>query len=178
LETKAAYWESRIKTYGFQRMTGLSLLRITVNSVDMESLGTAFCRLGEEGVGFLLVFSQRCGRALEVWLVVTAQWARVIEDRVREFLAGADKAVRSGVPVEMVFFQGPHFGDRYGILDAAVRGLAARRVKMLAAACSGACIYIVLPEGKSEEAVAALSEVFEIPRAASLKQSTLASESR
>ncbi len=54
METKAAYWESRIKTYGFQRMTGLSLLRITVNSVDMESLGTAFCRLGEEGVGFLL----------------------------------------------------------------------------------------------------------------------------
>ena len=68
------------------------------------------------------------------------------------------------MPAEMVFFQGPHFGDRYGILDAAVRGLAARRVKMTAAACSGACIYIVLPEGKSEgAAVAALSEVFEIP---------------
>jgi len=43
---------------------------------------------------------------------------------------------------------------------------------MTAAACSGSCIYIVLPEGKSEEAVAALSEVFEIPRPSSLKQST------
>ena len=56
---------------------------------------------------------------------------------------------------------------------------AARRVKMTAAACSGSCIYIVLPEGKSEEAVAALSEVFEIPRASTLKQSTTcAGESR
>ena len=172
LETKAAYWESRIKIYGFQRMAGLSLLNIMVHSRDMEPLGQAFCRLGEEGVGFLLVFSRRRGQALEVCLVVTAQQARVIEERVEEFLGGAEKAVRSGVPAEMVFFQGPHFGDRYGILEAAVRGLAARRVKMTAAACSGACIYIVLPEGKSEDAVAALSEVFEIPRAATLNQST------
>jgi aspartokinase len=172
LETKAAYWESRIKTYGFQRMVGLSLLRMTVHSRDMESLGQAFCRLGEEGVGFLLVFSQRRGKSLEVCLVVTAKWTRVIEERVEEFLAGAEKSFQPGVPAEMVFFQGPHFGDRYGILEAAVRGLAARRVKMTAAACSGSCIYIVLPEGKSEEAVAALSEVFEIPRPSSLKQST------
>jgi len=171
LETKAAYRESRIKTYGFQRIAGLSLLRMTVHSEDMESLGEAFCRLGEAGADFLLVFSQRRGQASEVCLVVTAQWARVIEDRVEEFLAGTDKAVRPGVPAEMVFFQGPHFGDRYGILEAAVRGLAARRVKMTAAACSGSCIYIVLPKGKSEEAVAALSEVFEIPRASTLKQS-------
>jgi aspartokinase len=171
LETKAAYRESRIKTYGFQRITGLSLLRMTVHSEDMESLGKAFCRLGEAGADFLLVFSRRRGQALEVCLVVTAQWARIIEDRGEEFLAGTDKAVRPGVPAEMVFFYGPHFGDRYGILEAAVRGLAARRVKMTAAACSGSCIYIVLPEGKSEEAVAALSEVFEIPRASTLKQS-------
>jgi aspartokinase len=172
LETKAAYRESRIKTYGFQRITGLSLLRIMVHSGNMESLGQAFCRLGEEGVGFLLVFSQRRGQALEVYLVVTAEWVRAIEDRVEEILGGANKTVQPGMAVEMVFFQGPHFGDRYGILDAAVRGLAARRVRMTAAACSGACIYIVTPEGKSEEAIAALSEVFEIPRASSPKHST------
>jgi aspartokinase len=172
LETKAAYRESRIKTYGFQRMTGLSLVRITVHRSETESLGQAFCRLGEEGIGFLLVFSQCRGQAMEVCLVVTAERVGVVEERLEEFLAGTDRLVRPGVPSEMVFFQGPHFGDRYGILEAAVRGLAARRVKMTAAACSGSCIYIVLPEGKSEEAVATLSEMFEIPRASSLKLST------
>jgi len=152
-------------------MTGLSLLRIMVREGDMESLGQAFCHLGREGVDFRLVFSLRRGQALEVCLVVTAQSAVVIEERVEECVSAEEKAVRPGVPVEMVFFQGPHFGDRYGILEAAVRGLAERKVKMTAAACSGACIYIVLPEGKSEEAVAALSEVFEIPKASSQKQS-------
>jgi aspartokinase len=171
LETKAAYHESRIKTYGFQRTAGLSLVKITVRSGDLEALGEAFYRLGEEEVGFLLVFSQRRGQTLEVCLVVTAQWARVIEKRMGEFLGGADDAVQPGVPAEMVFFQGPHFGDRHGILEAAVKGLAARRVKVTAAVCSGSCIYLVLPEGKSEAAVAALSEVFEIPRASSLKPS-------
>lgn len=172
METKAAYRESRIKTYGFQRMTGLSLVRITVHRTEMESLGQAFCRLGEEGIGFLLVFSQHREQAMEICLVVTAERAGLIEERLKEFLTGTDRVVRPGVPSEMVFFQGPHFGDRYGILEAAVRGLAARRVKMTAAACSGSCIYIVLPEGKSEEAVATLSELFEIPRASSLRLST------
>ena len=45
---------------------------------------------------------------------------------------------------------------------------------MTATACSGSCIYIVLPKGKSEEAVLALSEVFEIPKASSHKRSTTA----
>ena len=59
LETKAAYWEPRIKTYGFQRMTGLSLVEMTVPRAGIESLGAAFCRLADAGVDFHLVFS-RC----------------------------------------------------------------------------------------------------------------------
>jgi len=171
LETKAAYWEPRIKTYGFQRATGLSVVEITVSSAGIQSLGQAFCRLGEEGVSFLLVFSQRRGGALVVCLVVTAQWARVIEERMEALMAGTEKPFRNSFPADMVYFQGPHFGDRYGILDAAVRGLAAKGIKMTATVCSGSCIYIVLPEGKSDEAVLALSEVFEIPKASSHKRS-------
>jgi aspartokinase len=170
LETRAAYRESRIKTYGFERRVDLSLLKVTIGNAQMEPLGQAFCRLGEEGAGFVLVFSQRRGQALDVCLLVPAQWAGVIEERLEELLAGEDKVVRPGMPAEMVFFHGPHFGDRYGILEAAVKGLAARRVRVTAVACSGSCIYLVLPEGKSEAAVAALSEVFEIPRASSQKQ--------
>ncbi|MCU0595181.1 MAG: hypothetical protein MUC98_06945 [Desulfobacterota bacterium] len=170
METRAAYRESRIKTYGFETMSDLSLLRVLVKQEQMESLGQTFCRLGEEGANFLLVFSQRRGEVLEICLIVTAIWARAIEDRLKEVLAGKDASARSGVPVEMVFFYGPHFGDRHGILDAAVKGLAARRVKMTAAVCSGSCIYLVLPEGNAEAAVASLSEVFEIPRAFIQKQ--------
>ena len=171
METKAAYWESRIKTYGFQRMTGLSLVEITVRSARIEALGQVFCRLAEAGVGFHLVFSRTSFRGLEVSLLVTAQWAKVIEEHMQGLMEDANKVILRISASEMVFFQGPHFGDRYGILDAAARGLAARGIGMKATVCSGSCIYIVLPEGKSEEAVLALSEIFEIPRASSQKHS-------
>jgi aspartokinase len=46
-----------------------------------------------------------------------------------------------------------------------VRALACKGITINATACSGACIYIVLPEGKSEEAVKALRESFEVPGA-------------
>jgi hypothetical protein len=42
---------------------------------------------------------------------------------------------------------------------------------MMAVVCSGACIYIVLPEGRSEEAVRVLAETFEIPKVSLRKSS-------
>ena len=174
METRAAYWEPRIKTYGFQRVGDLSLFEITVPKTRIDLLGRAFCRLGEAGVGFHLVFSRSSPQGLEVFLLSPAQGAKVIEEHMQELVEDTDKGVGRTSPAEMVFFQGPHFGDRCGILDTALRALAARGIKMTATACSGSCIYIVLPKGKSEEAVAALSEVFEIPKASSHKRSTTA----
>jgi aspartokinase len=171
LETRAAYWESRIKTYGFQRVTDLVLFEMTVGRARIDSLGRAFCRLGDAGVGFHLVSSRPSSQGLEVLLLAPAQWTKMIEEHMHELVEGTEEAMERTSPAEMVFFQGPHFGDRYGILDTALRALAAKGIKMMATACSGSCIYIVLPEGQSEEAVVALSEVFEIPKTISHKRS-------
>jgi aspartokinase len=170
LETRAAYWESRIKTYGFQRLTDLSLFEMTLGRARIDSLGRAFCRLGDAGVGFHLVSSRPSSQGLEVLLLAPAQWTKVIEGHLQELTEGTEKVMGQTSAAEMVFFQGPHFGDRSGIVDTTLRALAARGVQMTAMACSGSCIYLVLPEGQSEEAVAALSEVFEIPKAVSLKR--------
>jgi len=171
LETRAAYWESRIKTYGFQRVTDLSLFEMTVHGAGIESLGRAFCRMGDAGVRFHLVCSRASSRGLEVLLLAPAQCTKVIEEHMQEFVQGPGKVMGHPLPAEMVFFQGPHFGDRYGIVDTTLRALAAKGIQMTAMACSGSCIYLVLAEGRSEGAVLALSEVFEIPKAVSHKRS-------
>ena len=54
---------------------------------------------------------------------------------------------------------------------------AGKGVEMMAIVCSGACVYVVLPEGKSEEAVLALAETFEIPKV-SLRRSSATSRTR
>jgi aspartokinase len=64
----------------------------------------------------------------------------------------------------MVHFQGPHFGDRYGIADAAFRALTEGDLSPLAVSCSGASIYLVFRQGEAGEAVRLLEKVFEVPR--------------
>jgi len=66
-------------------------------------------------------------------------------------------------PVELISFQGPHFGDRYGIAYSAFKALDDRGVPILIAACSGAAVYIVLPEKKLQDARPLLLEAFEVP---------------
>ena len=71
--------------------------------------------------------------------------------------------VKTTAPVELIYFQGPHYGDRYGIAHAAFGTLEAQNLKILAAGCTGASIYIIVPEKSAQTAVRCLSEAFEIP---------------
>lgn len=66
-------------------------------------------------------------------------------------------------PVELISFQGPHFGDRYGIADSAFKALDSQGIPILLAACSGAAVYIVLPEKNMHKAKASLTKVFTVP---------------
>jgi aspartokinase len=170
VETTATYWEARIKTYGFHTRTELCLFQLTVERFRIALLGQAFCRMGEEEIPLLLTFARDTPQGLSASFVVP----RLLEGRVREMLQedeslARDKASTQALPVEIVFFYGPHFGDRYGIAEATLEPLEGCGIHPMATACSGSCVYLVLPEGRSEEAVRILSQAFEIPRASSQK---------
>jgi hypothetical protein len=68
--------------------------------------------------------------------------------------------------VELVLFQGPHYGERFGIVDASLQALAAKGLNLLASACSGSCVYLVVPQGTADDVVSALSDSFDVPKAA------------
>jgi aspartokinase len=178
LETTAAYWEPRIKTYGFQTSTELSLLKVTTAPGKMASLGRALIQMGEKDIHFHLTFSRPCHEGLEFCFLIQRDLVRLAAEHIEQSAGqNGDTFVFQTNPAELVFFQGPHFGDRYGIADVALEALAAKGVEMMAIVCSGACIYIVLPSGKSEEAVLALAQTFEIPKV-SLRRSSAASRTR
>ena len=63
-------------------------------------------------------------------------------------------------PVDLVYFQGPHFGDRYGIAAAAFGALETQGIQLLAAGCTGASIYIVVPDKRAQAVIRCLSEPF------------------
>ena len=66
-------------------------------------------------------------------------------------------------PVELLFFQGPHYGDRFGIADFTYRALKDHADGLLAAVFSCASIYLVLPEGSADGARDRLAASFNIP---------------
>lgn len=169
LEVTASYWEARIKTYGFHRVIGLSLFDLILDVLALPSFGKAICRMGDEGVPVVLTFSQHTAQRLSVCFVVPTGFEGRVRGRLQEEVRAGGAGVARIVPVEVVYFYGPHFGDRYGIAEAALRALAESGICVTAIACSGSCIYLVLLEGESEEAVRALSRSFEIPKTMSQK---------
>jgi aspartokinase len=167
MEIVASYWEPKIKTYGFQKMVDLSLVEVTPGTDGMESLGLALHSLGEEGIDFQLVFSssapEKSGRC---FFLTGRSGLEKLSELKRQDRAGADKgSFRVVSSVELVLFQGPHYGDRFGVADASLRALATEGLGVLATVCTGSCVYLVVPEGTAEGVVSALSESFDVPRA-------------
>jgi aspartokinase len=66
--------------------------------------------------------------------------------------------------VELVSFQGPHFGDRYGIASRVVDALQSARIELLAMSCASASIHLVVGEGQGQAAVDHLRGPFGGPR--------------
>ena len=165
METIAVYWEPKPKTYGFREVTHLSLLSIAVKPEKMARWGRWFLELADLDIDFHLILTKYSHRReLRLYLILEKRWADSVLSYIGERTAfEPEKDFTLTSPVELISFQGPHFGDRYGIADSAFKALDGQRIPILIAACSGAAVYIVLPENKLHEARASLAEAFTVP---------------
>ena len=92
----------------------------------------------------------------------------IFRERLLEF--GARQAVKNlsrsfiiDFPVDMLYFHGPHFGDRYGIADMAGHALRKNDIRFIAMGCSAASVHLIFPENLADKARKALASVFQIP---------------
>jgi len=166
LEIVAVYWEPRIKTYGVMNRPGLNLLRLDFAASDLSALAVALAEADENGPGFHLVTALLLspGR-MRLNLLIDGTLEGRIRNRLSAVsLGGAPVGIGSDAPVDLIHFHGPHFGDRYGIADAAFSSLAASGLRPLLAACSASSIYLALPGGLGQEACRILEDCFEVPQ--------------
>jgi hypothetical protein len=167
METIAVYYESNIKTYGIAQRTGLSMVSLLLPLSAFGQGNRRLCRAAYDAGDLLLAFARPAtGGGLRLHLLFEG---RPSWHLLEEFSEAADDSNPSGLrvdaEVELVYLQGPHFGDRYGIADAAFRALGAQRIPVLAAACTGASIYLVVPKQTASKAGKALSGTFSVPGA-------------
>jgi len=173
METIAVYWEPVIKTYGFDGTTDLTLVCIHLNSERMAEWGFWIWKLESSLEGFLLVLLEQSDPdGFHLYLLVDSNGAeKILSPLDAHIQEDTGEYFDQIYPVDLIFFQGPHFGDRYGIADAAFKALADGNVPVLIAACSAASVYLVLPEKKRCEAIPVLARAFHDPRAGSSKTS-------
>ncbi len=148
------YWEPVVKTYGILVRDARVLWSLTLPAE-----------------GFLRLPALPAEQHQELELVA----ARPMEDgRMRlhlllstpsplpPWLEPCDDLQRTA-PVAMVYLQGPHFGDRFGIAEAALVALAQDGVMPLVTACTGASLHFAVHQASAAAARRALSNVFVVP---------------
>ena len=164
VETIAKYWEPIIKIYGSNLKTGLQALSITfavdqllpVVSILSGAKGLEnFKMMGlsspETGVyHLLLLFMPSGGELLDANM--NKKMSELTEVKVSEQSA-----------LEVLYFHGPHFQDRYGVASAVVGALKKASVEFLCLNCSGTSIYLVMQKNIGSQAQKALEKVLVVP---------------
>ena len=144
-ETRSAYVEEKIRTYGIQLIQGLSL-------VHTQTIRDRSGRMAEIEFHLMSVMPHPGRPELEADAVIVVSEGSLVE---------ADTAARQSV--DLITFHGPHFGDRYRILQTALDCLDSEQVPLRVAACAGASISLVFPAGAGTAAKTALEKGFEAP---------------
>jgi aspartokinase len=163
METIAVYWEPKIRVYGLTTETGLTLYTLIFPVARLSYWGAVVGSLGEKGSEFLLVNLQQASPATMLLCLVPAAGAGAA-DIGRLLDKGLDNdeitSLRVVTPVELIYLHGPHFQDRYGIAEAALRPLYQADIPILSAGCAGTSVYLVVAKNRAHEAAACLAETF------------------
>ncbi len=166
METISVYWEPIIKTYGLFVKTDLSLVKVSFPVDRTAHWGRIINESDQDNGRFIMVAGQVInGSEMNLSLLFDNSDPALPKSFLEKKSAIQNKTtIAVNKPVELIFFQGPHFGDRYGIADAALFPLVKNNMAILASGCASASIYIVVPEQMAHRAVQILSEKFMVPR--------------
>ena len=164
METVVMYWEPQIKTYGFQIVKDLALYKYRMPADMPDEWTRAIKCIEDEPNRFHLVYTQLSESSeLDVRMLCEPEQGASMARRIAAEIPAAGDRLQVTAPVELIFFQGPHFGDRFGIADFTYKALKEKSDALLAAVFACASIYLILPEGAADEARTRLAAAFRIP---------------
>lgn len=165
-ETRATYIEQKIKTYGIGLTPCLDLLEICCRPDQLETCGKGIKFLEKTGKKFYFTCAMthnRDGNTCHLFCLTDPLSAFDRQSFLWELKAEKSLDVCKFVSADLISFQGPHFGDRFGIFNAAMACFQSESIPVLLAGCTGASICMVLPSPMGEIATPALAKGFDTP---------------
>ena len=162
METIAVYWEQPIKTYGFQKVTDLVLVEFSYPLKEITSLGKTLSQDALQKVKAEFIMVQERGDAISITLCLS-------EKEYKDFWVSVADAPGSTpceytYPVGIIYFHGPHFGDRYGIAEATFSTLSDADIEIVASGCSASSVFVVMAQDDLARAEDVLSHTFEVAK--------------
>jgi len=162
METIAVYWESRIKTYGFQRIPEVALIELSWPIDAIKSLGEILTSHDIQGFQAPFIAGQDADRELSFVFCLPEKAGIAFHACLEQ--AGISTSHRYVYPVGIIFFHGPHFGDRYGIARAAFSAISKAGIQLIASGCASSSVYLILAQDDLDRAEQILTETFEVAK--------------
>ncbi len=166
METAASYTEAKIKTYGFETKFNQCICEFSLGSEQFITLDQRRSDLDRTTIPFeMVLMGPSDDYQCHLSIVVSNHHRNIFRQFVSDINPQlADLDMRFTAPVELLYFFGPHFGDRFGIADFTFNALAENNLSVIASSFSSASIFLVLPEHCALKAKAVFSNLFEIPK--------------
>lgn len=165
METVAVYQEERVKVYGISRKVDLVLGIISFPIQSAQIWGQRIMDFELLIKRFELVTYHATDKnRTELHLIFNCENSNMFRDTLRDLTKDEQETKFTlEQPVEILYLFGPHFQDRFGIVDIAFNALAQNKTDILVSGCSGTSMYFVTPKHQSEGGLKTLTETFIIP---------------
>jgi len=159
METIAVYLESRIKTYGFNKVDNLFLFEFYYPAKKTTELGKILSNDNFQDTKTKFIVAQESNNGISLVFCLPEKEGRDFHNSLKKILSL--HSYRYLYPVGILFFHGPHFGDRYGIADAAFSSLLEADIKIISSGCSAASVFLVVAEDDLSRAEEVLGKAFD-----------------
>jgi len=162
-EVVASYQEQKPKVYGLDYQDGQELLQIRLTKQNIGQFSLIFRELARLGVHLTFIAT---GPAKEQGSGKLAFCLAVPENQsCAEILAGIapEMAIDVMSPMAIFSMNGPHFGDRYGIVSELLTGFEKNGIDLRGLSSTIASITGIVPSHQLESAIRAIQESFEVP---------------
>jgi len=161
-EVVASYQEKHPKVYGLEYQDHQELLHITLEPSYMEVLSTAFEGISRNGLDLTFLVASRSqdeAPSMDLCLPLTKRGSNkdVISHILKPSRIGAHDSVGT------FSMNGPHFGDRYGIVKSLFNTLEKTGIDLLGLSCTIASITGVVPSSQLSQTIDAIGNGFDVP---------------
>lgn len=162
-EVVASYQEKRPKVYGLEWQDKQELLHVKLDSANLSTMDIVFKEFARLGLVFTFLISRPSkekGKGNLFFCLPESEKNDYI-NMIKKLLPEASTVEDPSVATFSM--NGPHFGDRYGIISELLMALNKAQANLLGLSCSIHSITGVLPAYQINSAIEAIQGCFDVP---------------